>query len=216
MMNEIWEGHKSANNELTLLGQLDYMRKLSTQRNATQRNATQRNATQRNATQRNATQRNANYTRLLYAASGRPTAAVVQDPDVVIHFTLYWIPIRSPLEGDYLAAVINSTALWQALVPLTPRNWAGNSRHVVKHLWRLPIPEYDEADPLHREIAEAGAAAAGGAAKVLEELPARRAAERKSTTITSTIARREIRAWLAESAEGRAVEEAVGRLLAGG
>ncbi len=53
--NRIWDQHKTRQGQKALLESLDYLGKLSAQRNATQRNATQRNATQRNATQRNAT-----------------------------------------------------------------------------------------------------------------------------------------------------------------
>ena len=44
-----------------------------------------------------------------------------------------------------------------------------DARDLHKHLWKLPIPEYDAGDPLHREIAEAGAAAALGASGRLAE-----------------------------------------------
>ena len=79
-----------------------------------------------------------------------------------------------------------------------------------KHLWKLPIPEYDNSEPLHREIAEAGAAAALGAAARLAELR-----ESRGASVSVTIARRELRAWLRAGAEGAAVEGVVGRLLGG-
>lgn len=80
-----------------------------------------------------------------------------------------------------------------------------------KHLWRLPIPEFDPDDALHLEIAEAGADAAVGAEAVWREIEGERAAAGKSVSVT--VARREIRAWLAQSAEGRRVEQLVERLL---
>ena len=43
-------------------------------------------------------------------------------------------------------------------------NCAENTRDLQKHLWKLPIPEYDAMAARHRELAEAGAAAAGVAA----------------------------------------------------
>ena len=85
------------------------------------------------------------------------------------------------------------------------------ARDVQKHLWRLPIPEFDSSDVLHREIAEAGAEVAIGAESVWREIEAERRAAGKSVSVT--IARREIRAWLAESAEGKRVEALVERLL---
>ena len=84
------------------------------------------------------------------------------------------------------------------------------TRDLQKHLWKLPIPEFDPADSLHAAIADAGAAAAHGAGRLLNRLRADRGDD-----LTSTYARREIRKWLAASQEGRAVEDAVGLLLRG-
>ena len=82
------------------------------------------------------------------------------------------------------------------------------ARHLHKHLWKLPIPEFDADDPLHVEISEAGRAAAAGAAQRLSDLRAQRGDD-----VSVTIVRRELRAWLRTSPEGAAVEAAVGRLL---
>ena len=114
------------------------------------------------------------------------------------------------MEANYLTAVINSEYLEDNLRPLMPKGQFG-ARHVQKHLWRLPIPEFDPDDDLHIEIAQAGADAAVGAETVWREIEAERVGAGKSVSVT--VARREIRAWLAESAEGRRVEELVGRLL---
>ena len=82
------------------------------------------------------------------------------------------------------------------------------ARHLQKHLWRLPIPEFDAGNSLHFRVSEAGKAAAIGASKQLARLRQDRG------EVTVTIARRELRKWLRESTEGKAVEEAVGELLA--
>ena len=79
-----------------------------------------------------------------------------------------------------------------------------------KQMWKLPIPEFDPTNPLHVAVSEAGQTAAAGAAKQLAQLREQR------DNVTVTIARREIRKWLRESDEGKAVEEVVGKLLAGG
>ena len=126
--------------------------------------------------------------------------------------TLYWISARSAAEANYLTAVINSFALETALEPLMPKGQFG-ARHVQKHLWRLPIPEYDDDNPLHRDIAAAAVKATAGATALLQEVQTTRAAQGKPTT--ATIARREIRNWLAESEEGQQVETLVAQLLAG-
>ena len=76
-----------------------------------------------------------------------------------------------------------------------------------KHLWKLPIPEFDPGNRLHGAISRAGQAAAEGAAR---ELAALRQTRPK---LSVTIARRELRKWLRVSEEGKAVEDTVTELL---
>lgn len=56
-------------------------------------------------------------------------------------------------------------------------------------------------------LAQAVEAAAAGATKQLEQL------RKERDNLTVTVARRELRQWLRVSAEGKAVEAAVGKLL---
>ena len=130
--------------------------------------------------------------------------------DWIIDTTLYWIATPSESAAYYLLGVINSDTARDALAPLVPKGQFG-ARHVHKHIWRLPIPEYDEREALHREIAAAAREAAEGAERVLRDVRAQRAEQGKPTTVT--VARREIRKWLQISAEGAQVEELVGQLL---
>ena len=65
-VNEVWNKHKSRNTKLSLLEQLDYMHKLSSQRPAEGRPIV----------------------RVVYATSGHPTASVLTDPHAVIDTTL--------------------------------------------------------------------------------------------------------------------------------
>ena len=188
-MNRIWEQHKNANTKLTLVAQLDYGNKLSAQFAPTP---------------------DAPY-RIVYGAAGRPTAAVMTGAEVV-DVRLVWVPTRSLEEAIYLTAIINSKELEQAVIPLMSKGQFG-ARDLVKHLWRLPIPEFNDSNPLHNHLAEAGEAAADGAKALWDEMRAEREAKGQSTSVT--VARREIRKWLSESAEGRRVEELVSRLLGG-
>ena len=188
VVNELWEKHKSRNNKLSLIERLDYFGNLSSQRPASE-------------------------LRFIYATSGtNPTGAVLAAPAVVLDTSLYSISCDSTTEAMYLAAVFNSTTLKDMLAPLMAKGGFG-ARHVHKHPWRLPIPEYDDSNDLHRTIAEAGAAAAVGARALWNDIRADREASGKSTSVT--VARREIRKWLSESVEGQRVEELVGRLLGG-
>ena len=125
-------------------------------------------------------------------------------------YTLFWIHCNEIKEADYLLAIINSNALYEAVQPLMPKGQFG-ARHLQKHLWKLPIPEFDTGDSLHQAVAEAGAAAALGVSERLAELRRERGEK-----LTVTIARKELRNWLRNSDAGAAVEAAVKRLLSGG
>ena len=190
-VNRFWEDNKALANKLNFLEQLDYMSKLSSQLT--------RQANPDNGR-----------VRVLYNQSGTPTATLLEDPAALVDYTLYWITCQDIREANYLLAIINSDVLYKSVESLMPKGQFG-ARHLQKHLWKLPIPEFDPAQKLHAAIAEAGAAAAAGAAKKLEALRAERGEQ-----LTVTIARRELRTWLRGSPEGAAVEGMVGRLLGDG
>ena len=124
---------------------------------------------------------------------------------------MYWITCKDIQEANYLLAIINSQTLYEAVTPLMSKGQFG-ARDLQKHLWKLPIPEYDggNGNPLHAKIAEAGATAAAGASQQLERLR-----QERGSKLTVTVARRELRKWLRASEEGAAVEAAVGELLGG-
>ena len=198
-MSRLWEQNKGRANKLDLLGNLNYLNKLSAQlewwRDADDRPF-----------------------RIVQTEAGVPTAALIENKHALVDTTLYWIPCNNMLEAHYLLAVINSDALYQAVMPLMPKGQFG-ARHLHKHLWKLPIPTFDPAAPLHAAIADAGQAAATGAAQQLAALraqrsdPTRTAKRGSPRPLTVTIARRELRKWLRASPEGKAVEDLVGRLL---
>ena len=187
-ISQLWEQNKGRGSRLNLAGTLDYLHKLSSQL-----------AWQRHGGSR--------LVRVIYPEAGQPTASIINDSDAIVDKSLYWITCKDIQEANYLLAIINSLTLYEAVQPLMSKGQFG-ARHLQKHLWKLPIPEFDGSDLLHREIAEAGEAAALGSAERLAELRAER-----GDKLTVTIARRELRAWLRGSAEGAAVEDAVGRLL---
>ena len=72
-------------------------------------------------------------------------------------------------------------------------------RDIHKHLWKLPILEFDASDSDHVAVSEAGRDAAAGVERGLVNL------RQRYPKLTVTIARREIRKWLWESAEGGGV-----------
>ena len=190
-ISALWDTNKAKATGLNLLGQIDYMGKLSSQLEW------QSDPTDRRM-------------RVVYTKSGEPTAAVITDDRVIIDHLLYWIPCRDGDEANYLLAIINSDALQEAVQPFMSKGQFG-ARDLHKHLWKLPIPKYDPGTQLHVEISQAGASAATGAGVQLVALQSAR-----GESLTSTITRRELRKWLRNSGEGKAVECTVIRLLAEG
>ena len=69
---------------------------------------------------------------------------------------LFWVPCKGIEEANYLLAIINSEALKETVKPLMTKGQFG-ARDLHKHLWKLPIPEFDPEQKLHVTIAEAGA-----------------------------------------------------------
>ncbi len=190
-ISRLWEDNKALANNLNLLGQLDYLHKLSSQLEW-----------QNNP--------NGRPVRLVYTTSGQPTAGLLGEDEILVDHVLYWISCRNIAEANYLLAIINSMALYNAVSGMMPKGQFG-ARHLHKHLWKLPIPQFDPARKLHAAIAKAGATTAAGAGEKLAELR-----EKRGDGLTVTIVRRELRAWLRASTEGEAVENSVGKLLAGG
>ena len=185
-VSKLWEDNKSPVNRLNLLGQLDYLHKLSSQLEWQKAS---------DDTQ----------VRVVYSKSGEPTAAILHDNTALVENVLFWIPCRNTDEANYLLAIINSDALTEAVTPLMTKGLFG-ARDLHKRLWKLPIPEFDPSQELHTTIAEAGATAVTAAAKKLDELR-----QQERDKITVSIVRRELRKWLRVSREGRAVETGVGR-----
>ena len=184
---ELWEVHKQPNTTVDLLSQVDYMGKLSGQLAADEG------------------------FRLVYASSGHPTAAVLSDGAPVVDYTLFRVRCETSEEAHFLASVINTRTLEHAVAKWMPKGQFG-SRHLQKHLWRLPIPIFDSADDLHAELAVLGAQAESEAAECYRALSAERSVAGKPTTIAT--ARRELRAWLQDSALGNRINGLVERLLA--
>lgn len=190
-VSRLWEEERGDNSDLSLAAHLDYHRALSSQLEW----------------QHN---RGNKPIRLVLSKNATPTAAVIQDNEALIDHALFWIACKDYQEADYLLAIINSDTLYEATKPLMSKGQFG-PRNLNKKLWKLPIPEYNPSNGLHREIAESGKTAAAGASQKLAEM--RRNLEAEGKPLTVTAARRELRKWLRSSDEGKAAERAVGRLL---
>ncbi len=186
-INRLWEENKARANRLNLVGRLDYHRELSSQFDWV------KDPKDRPI-------------RIIYTTSGNPTAALLDNDNALIDETLYWVVCRNMEEAYYLLAIINSDSLSESVKPFMPRGQFG-ARHLHKHLWKLPIPEYDPNNSLHTSISDAGRKVSEGAATRLSELYEERG------RVTVTIARRELRSWLGGSDAGREVEDLVGEVI---
>ena len=187
-ISRLWDEYKQRNTRLNLLERLDYHRELSEQLDWQQDSG-------------------GRPVRVIYTSSGQPTAAILQDDEAFVENVLFWIACKDIQEANYLLAIINSESLYDAVQPLMAKGQFG-ARHLHKHLWKLPIPEFDAANELHASLSRAGERAAAGAAERLAELRAER-----GDRLTVTIARRELRAWLRGSLDWAVIERLMPLLI---
>ena len=87
-VSTLWEDSRAPVNRLNLLGQLDYLHKLSSQLEW------QKNSDDRQV-------------RVVYTKSGEPTAAILHDNTALVENVLFWVPCRNTDEANYLLAIIN-------------------------------------------------------------------------------------------------------------
>ena len=129
---ETWLEHRSSQ-RLTLAEQLDYHGKLSAQFPIQSQ-------------------------KILYAASGMHLTASRLDASRrhVIEHSLYWATAECADEALFLEAILNSAQVTQLVRPLM--SYGKDERHIDKHVWRLPIPEFDRNDSLHLQLARLAAA----------------------------------------------------------
>jgi methylase of polypeptide subunit release factors len=140
--------------------------------------------------------------RVLYTKAGNwISATILADRTAAIDHMAYWAAARSLEEARYLLAILNSRAVLEKIKDLQPHGEA-TPRHFDNLVWTLPIPEYDPAEPLHRDLA----AAAARAEEVAAAVPLPEAAH-------FTAKRRAIRAALAEDGIAAEIEALVDALL---
>ena len=147
--------------------------------------------------------------RIAYTTSGRPTAALIADDQAIVDEVLYQVVCRNSDEAHYLLAVINSVALEDAVRAFRPTGLFG-ARHLHKHLWKLPIPEFDATNANHAELSRLGEAAAKECRALLDELMALNGED----WLTTTNARSNLRnGWQPGSPTAQAIEASVEELL---
>jgi SAM-dependent methyltransferase len=140
--------------------------------------------------------------RVVYAASGTlPAAALLLGESAIVEHNLYWMRVTSLEEARYLLGILNSETGRLRAENLQSRGQWG-ARHFDKVMLSLPIPLFDPAEPLHRELALEAARAVGVAAQV--EVP-------QGTHFVR--ARRLIRAALQEDGVAQRIDRLVAALL---
>jgi SAM-dependent methyltransferase len=170
----LWEEHRSSE-RLSFAEQLDYHGKLSRQFPIGSE-------------------------RVVYTKSGMHIAAArVHGRRAVIDHTLYWANVTTANEAWYLCAILNSALITQRVRPLM--SYGKDERHIDKYVWRLPIPEYDESNKLHKQLSELGQKAEKEVASL----------EIRATGFTAQ--RRQVREYLADSNTGTSIEALIERLL---
>ena len=149
--------------------------------------------------------------RLAYTTSGRPTAAIIRDNHAIVDSVLFQTVCRSEGEARYVLAVINSAELASRAKPFCPTNWAKEIRHFHKHGWKLPIPRYAAADPLHARLSELGKAAEQECAAIIAngDILTKPAGKAQSDA-ARLLLRHE---WQPNSETAQAIEASVAQLL---
>jgi len=97
---------------------------------------------------------------VLYNTAGTNLAAAHADrrwfqiPFIVDHKT-YWASCATPQEADFLAAILNSEAVNEAIKPFQSMGLMGE-RDIHKKVLDLPLPAFSSANATHRTLAQLG------------------------------------------------------------
>ncbi|MBR0653930.1 N-6 DNA methylase [Roseomonas arctica] len=98
-------------------------------------------------------------------AGTRLSAVILAEKNAVIDHKAYWAAARSVGEARYLTTLLNSAAVLAKITDLQPHGQR-DKRDFDNLVWTLPIPEFDESDTLHRDLAAAAERAEQVAAQV--------------------------------------------------
>jgi len=127
-----WEANRS-NDDMNLVQQLDYMSKLSKQFPMPK-------------------------LRVVYNKSGmHVVASKLRNRRAVVENGLYWAATSSEDEADYLCAILNSPATTELARPFM--SYGKDERDIAKHVWQLPVPEFDAGNDVHMTLARLGRSA---------------------------------------------------------
>ncbi len=140
--------------------------------------------------------------RIVFSKAGsQPAACVLHDSNAILDHKLYWGRAASVGEASYLCAIFNSETARSRAERFQSRGQFG-ARDFDKVMFNLPIPLFDPRQPVHRDLARAGARAEALAALV--EIPE---GER------FVAARQRVRRALIEEGVAKDIEKLVEKLL---
>lgn len=191
-MESLWEANRSKDDTKSLTQNLNWLNKLTSQLDYLRDSGVRP-------------------VRIAYTQGGRPTAALIDDQKAIVDTRLYQVSCRDLDEAYYLLAVIKSLALEDAVKDFRPKGLYGD-RDLHKHLWKLPIPEYDSSNESHAALSHLGRNAEQECKALLAKLTTLNGEEWLSTTNARSSIRN---GWQAESVTAAAIETAVAELLTG-
>jgi hypothetical protein len=129
---ELWEKNR-ADEDLTLTKRLDFMMNLTKQFPLPR-------------------------LRVVYNKSGmHVVASKLKNQRAVVENGLYWAAVSSEDEANYLCAILNCSATTELARPYM--SYGKDERDIAKHVWQLPIPDFDGSNAVHSELARLGAEA---------------------------------------------------------
>jgi hypothetical protein len=174
---QIWEANR-ASERLSLMEQLDFQSKLTKQLPVPP-------------------------FRIVYNTSGMHICcAKLRDRKAIVNSDLYWAPMNSEEETDFICAILNAPITTELARPMM--SYGKDERHIHKHVWELPIPVFEHSNQIHRRISQLGAHA--------EKLVA--TYESEEGLVHFAAIRRHIRDAVFATVEGQELNELVFDMLA--
>ena len=139
--------------------------------------------------------------RVVYNRAGMHiVSAKVTDRRAVIANGLYWASVRSHAEADFLCAILNAPITTELARPYM--SYGKDERDIHKAPWELPIPPFDEDNPLHARLSGLGAIAEGLVSSYMIE-----------PDVHFSTTRGLVRDFLADTEAGRETNEIVYELI---
>ena len=172
---EVWEENR-VSDRLSLLQQVDYQSKLSKQFPVAP-------------------------LRIVYNRAGMyVVAAKIKNRRALVANSLYWASVHTEAEADYLSAILNAPVTTELVRPFM--SYGKDERDIHKAPWDLPIPSFNQSNPVHARLSLLGAA--------VERIAATFAI---NPDLHFPTTRRHIRCFLEETPEAREINDIVYELI---